>query len=168
MTRYFRHGANIAVRTAQGKAAVLGRRARRAALARGRLLRQEVRAGGRFRRAAALSTVALAGSGRGYDPELLYVECGRCGAPVLWEPGRATRLLDEAGIDPLELDASCLLVTNACPMCGGSASSGGGPEDAEEPDAVDADADGEQGYVVRVFRMSAEGGSFGAPRQGHA
>ena len=40
----------------------------------------------------------------GFDPELLYVECGRCGSsPVLWEDGRATRLLDQAGIDPLEL-----------------------------------------------------------------
>lgn len=167
MTRYFRHGVTIAVWTAQGKAALRGRRARCAALARGRLLRLEVRAGGRFRRAASHPAVALAGAGRGYDPELLYVECGRCGAPVLWEPGRATRLLDEAGIDPLELDASCLLVTNACPMCGG-AGAPGGREDAEGPDAAEADADGEPGYVVRVFRMSAEGGSFGAPRQGHA
>lgn len=167
MTRYFRHGRNIAVRTAQGKAALLRRRARRAALARGRLLRRELGAGGRFRRSTALSALAVAGTGRGYDPELLYVECGRCGAPVLWEPGRATRLLDEAGIDPLELDASCLLVTNACPMCAGAVP----PESREgagEPDAAEADADGEPGYVVRVFRMSAEGGSFGAPRQGHA
>lgn len=53
----------------------------------------------------------------GYDPELLYVECGRCGAPVLWDDGRATSLLREAGIDPLELDASCLLVTDGCPAC---------------------------------------------------
>ena len=54
---------------------------------------------------------------KAYDPELLYVECGRCGAPVLWEPGRATRFLQESGIDPLELDSSCILVTDACPMC---------------------------------------------------
>ncbi|MDR3362967.1 MAG: hypothetical protein LBO64_09045 [Desulfovibrio sp.] len=53
----------------------------------------------------------------GYDPELLYVECGRCGAPVMWGEGRATRLLHQAGIDPLELDASCLLVTDGCPAC---------------------------------------------------
>lgn len=167
MTRYFRHGTNIAVRTAQGKAALLRRRARCAALARGRLLRLEVRAGGRFRRSACLPDLSVACAGRGYDPELLYVECGRCGAPVLWEPGRATRLLDEAGIDPLELDASCLLVTNACPLCGRVAAPGGA-EAAGAPDAEETDADGEPGYVVRVFRMSAEGGSFGAPRQGHA
>jgi endogenous inhibitor of DNA gyrase (YacG/DUF329 family) len=53
----------------------------------------------------------------GYDPELLYVECGNCGAPVMWGEGRATRILAQAGIDPLELDSSCLLVTDACPMC---------------------------------------------------
>ena len=54
---------------------------------------------------------------KAFDPELLYVECGRCGAPVIWEEGRASKLLKEAGIDPLELDASCILVTDACPMC---------------------------------------------------
>lgn len=54
---------------------------------------------------------------KGLDPELLYVECGRCGAPVIWEKGRATTLLNEAGIDPIELDESCFLVTDACPMC---------------------------------------------------
>lgn len=70
----------------------------------------------------------------GFDPELLYVECGRCGAPVLWEPGRASRLLMEAGIDPLELDASCILVTDACPACG----------DKSE-------------YSVRIFRITDAG-----------
>lgn len=56
---------------------------------------------------------------RGYDPEMLYVECGRCGAPVIWESGRATDILKQGGIDPLELDSSCLLVTDGCPLCGG-------------------------------------------------
>lgn len=55
---------------------------------------------------------------KGYDPELLYVECGRCGAPVLWEPGKAAHLLDQAGVDPIELDSSCILVTDSCPACG--------------------------------------------------
>lgn len=59
----------------------------------------------------------LADLHRGYDPELLYVECGRCGAPVMWDEGSATNLLREAGIDPLELDPSCLLVTDGCPAC---------------------------------------------------
>ncbi len=54
---------------------------------------------------------------KGFDPELLFVECSRCGAPILWEKGRATKLLDRAGIDPLELDSSCMLITDACPSC---------------------------------------------------
>lgn len=139
-----------------GRAALASRRARCAAFARGRLARLEARAGGRFRRRAPLTAVSLTAGTPGYDPELLYVECGRCGAPVLWEPGRATRLLDEAGIDPLELDAACLLVTNACPMCG-----------APEGAAADG-ADGDPGYEVRVFRVDGEGEGFGSPRHGHA
>lgn len=165
MTRYFRHGTSIAGPLAHGKTAraALGpRRARLAALARRRLLRQEARAGGRFRRRTPLDAYSLTAGRPGYDPELLYVECGRCGAPVLWEPGRATRLLEEAGIDPLELDAACLLVTNACPMCGAPDA----PR-AREDDAA-PDADGERGYVVRVFRVGGEGEGFGSPRQGHA
>ncbi len=67
-----------------------------------------------------------------FDPELRYVECGRCGAPVLWEHGRATLLLQEAGIDPMELDSSCLLVTDACPMCSSK----------------------KKQYIVQIFRVS--------------
>ncbi len=61
--------------------------------------------------------VTAQGMPRGYDPEMVYVECARCGAPVIWEPGRATALMQAAGIDPLELDASCMLATDGCPMC---------------------------------------------------
>ena len=71
---------------------------------------------------------------RGYDPELLYVECGRCGAPVMWEKGKATRLLEQVGIDPLELDPSCLLVTDGCPACGHKGQ-----------------------YTVQIFRVSGGG-----------
>jgi hypothetical protein len=35
----------------------------------------------------------------------------------MWGEGRATRILAQAGIDPLEIDSSCLLVTDACPVC---------------------------------------------------
>lgn len=82
---------------------------------------------------------------KGYDPEMLYVECGRCGAPVLWEPGRATALLTHAGVDPLEIDASCLLVTDACPACGAS----------EE-------------YSVRICRVSDRHPNDLPPTHGHA
>lgn len=81
----------------------------------------------------------------GYDPELLYVECGRCGAPVLWEPGRATSLLEHAGVDPMELDSSCMLMTDACPACGGASE-----------------------YTVRIFRISDRPDSGFPPAAGHA
>ena len=81
----------------------------------------------------------------GYDPELLYVECGHCGAPVLWDDGRATRLLTEAGIDPLELDSSCILVTEGCPACG----------DSDE-------------YGVRIFRIAGESKVNLPPTHGNA
>ena len=53
-----------------------------------------------------------------FDPEMLYVECEKCGSPVIWSEGRAARMLQEAGIDPLELDNSCILLTDGCPVCG--------------------------------------------------
>lgn len=81
----------------------------------------------------------------GYDPEMLYVECGRCGSPVLWDEGRATQLLSQAGIDPLELDSSCILITDACPACG----------------AKDE-------YAVRIFRISPTPASALPPLHGNA
>lgn len=53
----------------------------------------------------------------GYDPELLFVQCGKCGSPILWSKGKATRVLDNAGIDPIELDTSCMLISDGCPIC---------------------------------------------------
>ena len=82
---------------------------------------------------------------RGYDPELLYVECARCGAPVLWEKGRATILLEHAAIDPLELDASCILVTDGCPACGRK-----------------------REYSVQIFRISASDEQKHPPLYGNA
>lgn len=82
---------------------------------------------------------------KGYDPELLYVECARCGAPVVWEPGRATKLLAKAGVDPIELDASCMLMTDACPACGNK-----------------------DEYSVRIFRISDQTSSSFPPAFGHA
>ena len=52
-----------------------------------------------------------------YDPEMLYVECHLCGKPVLWEPGKTTELLLEAGVDLQALDERCLIVSDGCPMC---------------------------------------------------
>lgn len=81
----------------------------------------------------------------GYDPELLYVECGRCGAPIIWEPGKATRILSAAGIDPLELDPSCLLLTDGCPHCTSQ-----GP------------------YVIQIVRFSNKPQGQRPPQVGHA
>ncbi len=54
---------------------------------------------------------------KGVDPEMLFVECAKCGNPIIWEPGRSTEILQGAGIDPIELDSQCLLVTDGCPKC---------------------------------------------------
>ncbi len=53
----------------------------------------------------------------GFDPELLFVECSKCGNPIMWEKGRSTEILLTAGVDPLEIDAHCLLVSDGCPRC---------------------------------------------------
>lgn len=52
-----------------------------------------------------------------FDSEMIFVECGKCGSPIMWEPGRSTKILLGAGIDPVEVDSQCLLVTNGCPRC---------------------------------------------------
>ncbi|WP_417038515.1 hypothetical protein [Desulfovibrio legallii] len=82
---------------------------------------------------------------KGYDPELLYVECGRCGSPVMWEKGKASQILGLAGIDPLELDASCMLVTDGCPMCGGKGH-----------------------YTVQIFRVGGDTPARRPPYYGNA
>jgi len=85
---------------------------------------------------------------RGYDPELMIVECARCGRPVLWESGRSTEVLAGVGIDPLELDAHCLLMTDGCPYC--------------RPRQ-------EEGFSVQVFRLTPErSGAFGIKFAGNA
>ncbi len=84
-------------------------------------------------------------SHKGYDPELLYVECSRCGSPVMWEKGKATNILGVAGIDPLELDSSCLLVTDACPLCGDKGQ-----------------------YTVQIFRVSGDTPTRRPPYFGNA
>jgi len=52
-----------------------------------------------------------------FDPELLYVECAKCGQPVLWSPGDTTRILAWAGIDAQTLDEKCMIVSDGCPGC---------------------------------------------------
>ena len=52
-----------------------------------------------------------------FDPELLYVECAKCGKPVLWSSGDTTRILAWAGIDAGALDEKCMIVSEGCPAC---------------------------------------------------
>ncbi|KAB1440808.1 hypothetical protein [Pseudodesulfovibrio senegalensis] len=52
-----------------------------------------------------------------FDPELLYVECTKCGQPLLWRAGETTKLLNMAGIDPATLDEHCMLASDGCPSC---------------------------------------------------
>lgn len=145
--------------------ALAQRRKRCASLAFAGSLRREARAGGRFRRLAPVGDNAFLCGGSGYDPELLFVECGRCGAPVLWESGLATRLLDMASIDARELDASCLLMTNGCAMCGGPQKSG---ETGNAGETTEMNTDPEPSYEVKIFRLGSDGSGFGLPRPGHA
>jgi len=146
----FWHKHSLDIPALQGKGRTRPRRIYRSRLAlrraffhRGRQKRYAARRAARLQaimvqRIAALNAVSkpLPGSRQPYDPELLYVECGRCGAPVIWEPGRATRILEVAGIDPLELDASCMLSTDSCSMCSKK-----------------------KGYTVQIFRLSSGPGS---------
>jgi hypothetical protein len=91
---------------------------------------------------------SFASVARGYDPELMIVECARCGSPVLWESGRSTAVLAGVGIDPLELDAHCLLLTDGCLHC--------------RPRQKD-------GFSVQVFRLTSEQGwVFGVKAAGKA
>lgn len=52
-----------------------------------------------------------------FDPELLFVECTRCGRPVIWEQGRATELLSGAGLDGSLVDERCMILTDGCFTC---------------------------------------------------
>lgn len=54
---------------------------------------------------------------KGYDPELMFVECARCGTPVMWEHGRATVVLHGAGVHAADLDDHCMIVTDGCAHC---------------------------------------------------
>lgn len=54
---------------------------------------------------------------KGYDPELMFVECARCGRPVVWGQGRATVTLHGLGVQAADLDEHCMIVTDGCAHC---------------------------------------------------
>lgn len=71
---------------------------------------------------------------RRFDPELLYVECSRCGQPVLWGHGMTTKLLKLADIEPASLDERCVIMSEGCPSC----------------------TPGETSFVTQVVRLNRE------------
>ncbi len=58
-----------------------------------------------------------ADTARVFDPELLFVECYKCGQPIFWEKGKTTDLLHDAGIAMQELDERCMIMAQGCPQC---------------------------------------------------
>lgn len=71
---------------------------------------------------------------RTFDPELLYVECNKCGQPVLWAEGMTSKLLKLADIDPASLDERCVIMSEGCPGC----------------------SPGEKSFTTQVVRLGAE------------
>jgi len=69
-----------------------------------------------------------------FDPELLYVECSRCGQPVLWQNGMTSKLLKLADIDPSALDERCVIMSEGCPGC----------------------TPGETSFMIQVIRLNKE------------
>lgn len=49
--------------------------------------------------------------------DLLYAECSRCGQPVLLEPDQTADVILWSGINPTQLDLSCMILSEGCPMC---------------------------------------------------
>lgn len=72
---------------------------------------------------------------KGFDPELMFVECHRCGRPLIWNQGEASQIVEQSGIDSKKLDSQCLILAEGCPQC----------------------APGEGGYMVRVVRLREDG-----------
>lgn len=70
-----------------------------------------------------------------FDPELMFVECHKCGRPLLWNDGEASQIVEQSGIDTKKLDAQCLILAEGCPQC----------------------SPGEGGYMVRVVRLKENG-----------
>ena len=139
MTRYSRHAATLSGRQMQGK------RALRRPLNRRRPLPHGSRSLSARQEAPHTVNVPVLPQPEAFDPDMLYVECGRCGSPVMWEKGKASQILGLAGIDPLELDSSCLLVTDACPLCGDKGQ-----------------------YTVQIFRVSGDTPTRRPPYFGNA
>lgn len=51
------------------------------------------------------------------DPNLLFIECLRCGRPLNFDPGMVTAALTGAGVDLSVIDLGHMIVTDGCPHC---------------------------------------------------
>lgn len=60
--------------------------------------------------------VLQGGPSQGFDPEMLYVECSRCGRPLIWEKGTTTFLLKHAGLDKSP-GPDWMMMSKGCPSC---------------------------------------------------
>ena len=72
---------------------------------------------------------------RRFDFKMLYAECENCGQPVILEPEQTEDVLLWSGVDPLALDAACMILSEGCPNC-----------DPEE-----------EYYATHVVRLKADG-----------
>ncbi|WP_051617015.1 hypothetical protein [Desulfonatronovibrio hydrogenovorans] len=51
-----------------------------------------------------------------FDMETLYVECSRCGRPLVWARGTTTHLIRHSGVKQ-ELGPEWMLLSRGCPSC---------------------------------------------------
>jgi hypothetical protein len=54
---------------------------------------------------------------RSFDPDLLYIECAKCGRALNWERGETSLFLLRSGIDSGNLDWSFMILSMGCSNC---------------------------------------------------
>jgi hypothetical protein len=55
-------------------------------------------------------------SSQDFDLEMLYVECSRCGRPLIWEKGTTTFIIKSSGIEK-SLGSDWVMFSRGCPAC---------------------------------------------------
>jgi hypothetical protein len=56
--------------------------------------------------------------GRGtFDPDLLFIECAKCGRALNWEKGETSMFLVRSGISTGNLDLSYMILSMGCTDC---------------------------------------------------
>jgi hypothetical protein len=54
---------------------------------------------------------------RPFDPDLLFIECSKCGRALNWEKGATSMFLVRSGIDTGNLDSSFMILSMGCANC---------------------------------------------------